>query len=181
VTDSLALICLPDTLAAGDQWRVSVDLSDYRAANGWAAALLLRGPSVLDVTGTVNTDGTWLFVAEGTVTVDVLTGAYRAAVRVSKLLEIVTLPASQLTVSPNFATVTADELLSHEEKAIPVLEAAILRRVTADMAAYTITSRSATREQLRDMTALLARYRAIVADRVSRDAGAFFRTHSVQF
>ncbi len=173
-------IPLPDTLAAGDQWTLCVEMAEYLEADGWTATLFLRGPSVLDVTGTA-TDTGWDFVVEASASVDLEPGLYHTGIRVSKDAEIFTPLGTPIEVTPNLLAVVADELLSHEERCIPLLRAGILKRVQIDQTSYQITDRQATREQLLEMEALLRKYEDIVRQRGERLDGTFWRTHSVRF
>lgn len=170
---TLAPICLPESLAAGDQWRIEVSLSDYTAADGWSTTLYLRGTGVVDVPG-VDDAGVWVFTVTAATTATKPAGTYTAAVRVTKAADVRTLAATPVTVTANIATAAPNAYQSHAAKMLPLLEAALLRRVTVDMKAYTITSRSATREELRDMEALRKQCaRAVARERNGGTLGSY--------
>ena len=174
---SAQLLTFPETLAAGDQWEFVAALTDYAAVDGWSAVLMLRGPTVRDATGVSGADG-WTFTIPADESTSFVAGRYAPAIRVTRALERVTLAGSAITVTPDFATLTEGALLSHEERSIPLLEAAIQKRVTIDLASYTITDRQATREDLATMVKLLARYRAAIT---SQQGGGFPADIAVEF
>jgi hypothetical protein len=173
----LASIALPDALAAGDQWRVSVPEGDYASADGWAATLYLRGPGVVDSVGSAES-GEWVFTVSAASTATKPAGTYTAAVRYVKGSDVQTLPATPVEVTPNIATAAANAYQSHEARCIPLLQDAIEKRCSVDLKAYTITSRQATREELTDMVALLRQYRATVA---RQKRGGSFGSYAVRF
>jgi hypothetical protein len=158
------------SLAAGDSWRWLLRYSDYPASEGWTLAVYFVGLSRLAVDATPNDEDPDAFdvVADPSDTAAVTPGTYRVQVRVSSAdgTEKTTLHDEWLTVTPDLAVAEAGALLTHEEKCIPLLEAAIVKRVTVDLKAYTLTTHSATKEELKDMQALLTQYREFVAKRL---------------
>lgn len=159
---------IPKTLAAGDTWRWTWRFSDYPASEGWALAVYFVGLSRLAVDATANEDDPDAFdvVADPSDTAPIQPGTYRVMARVSLGGASYTLRDEWITVTPDLAVAAAGALLTHEEKCIPLLEAAIVKRVTVDLKAYTLTTHSATKEELKDMQALLTKYRALVAQRL---------------
>ncbi len=173
-------IALPETLAAGDAWRVSAMLPLYAPADGYTATLFLRGPSTLNLPGEAGPDGAWVFVLSAANSAGAQPGLYAARIRVVKDGTPTTIGATSITVAPNFEHVGPDQLLTHEEKCLPLLEAAIAKRITVDLVSYQIINRSATKEQLTDMQRLLEKYRETVRVLHGGEDG-FFRTFSVTF
>jgi hypothetical protein len=140
-------------------------LADYPAGDGWAATCVASGASKVELTATPDGDG-FVFTASATATATALPGPYTGVVRVSRAGETFTVETWTLTVTPDVVAAGSGALLTHEERCIPLLEQAIAKRVTVDLKAYTLANRQATREELRDLEALLARYRARVARRL---------------
>jgi hypothetical protein len=175
---TLAPISLTDTpLAAGDQWVLDVSLADASQTNGYTAVLYLVGPSLLNVTG-VGTGTEWRFTAPSADTAPLPAGRYTAAIKVTKDGEPRTIPALAVTVTPDIAMATSGAFVGHADRMIPLLEAAIEKRVRVDMKEYTITNTAATREDLDTYLKMLDRYRAEVSGRDARASDRLWRSHS---
>lgn len=162
------LDALPSTFAGGEtvQWRRSY--GDFGPADGWTQKVYLAGAGTLVVTG-VDTDGRWLFTITAQQAAGLPPGRYRWTAYAEKgagaALERHRLDEGALEVTIDLTAAIAGDTVSHEERAIPILEAAIEKRVAADLKAYSFTSRSVTKEELRDMVRLLAQYRTRVTMR----------------
>lgn len=128
-----------------------------------AATLYLNGPVTLNVAADAE-GALWVCTVDEAETANLQPGTYQGALRVTTASAgPLTVPCGAVTVLENVATAPADAYLTHEERMIPLLERALEKRVKIDMAAYTITNTSATREQLKDMRDLLKSCKATVA------------------
>lgn len=158
---------MPSALIAGDSLRWDRSIADYPPSAGWTLHYAFRGIEVLDVVAAANAAGTgYEITVAASATATLRAGTYEVTEYVTNAGgERYTLARGTLTVRADPTTAAPGDRQSHEERMVPLLEAALERRVTIDQKAYQLTSVTATREELKDMSALLGRYRAALAAR----------------
>lgn len=169
----------PDVLIAGDTWRWTKTFADYPTSEGWALTYYITGPvSIPAVTASV-VDNQFSVTVTATTTTPLPPGTYRYVARASLSGAVHTAGEGVFLVKPNLAVAKDGETLTHEERSIPLLEAALERRIKADLQAYSLSSRSATKEEMQTYRRLLNQYRRIVWQR--RNPGYLGPMRTVRF
>jgi hypothetical protein len=148
----------PNSIFAGDTVRFSKTISDYPATDGWALTYSFRGPSLLaDVAATPSGSG-YLVTIAASLTQVLSAGTYQWAARVTKAGETYTVARGVLAV------VQVEGLISvtHNEKMLAAINAALEGRVVADMQSYTIGGRMVTKIPFKELLAIKGTYEAKV-------------------
>lgn len=163
------LTSVPATLTAGDSLSVTLSFSDYPASAGWTAALYLRGPSALDVTGTAVGDQHG-FVVTGTASANLTPGSYVWGVRLTSGATTHTADTGRITLRPNLATAAAGALQSYAEQQLAVCQQARANILAGEMKLYMIGGRQVQLHTLDD----LRREESYWQTRVQMERGAGF-------
>ena len=157
-------LCEPDRVVAGDTWKWTRALAEYPPSEGWALSYSIRGLSVLldaDVTVTPGVADYSVVVAANK-TAPLLPGTYRWAAFVTKAGERYTADEGVLVVERNLSTAAASDALSHAEKMLPIIEAVLAGRATADIENYQINGKLVTKIPIAELKKLRKQYRSEV-------------------
>ena len=154
---------MPDAFAAGTTVKLNRQYADYPAGDGWAVKLYLAGASVLSVSGTPNSDGSFNFVLPSSGTKNLLPGNYQWKVIASKAGEDYIAEASTVRVDQNIAAAGAGDMQSADEKLLAVAEAVFYNRISRDQAEqYGIHGRQVSRMSNEALRKLIVSLRAKV-------------------
>lgn len=132
------------SLIAGDTLKLTFDLLDYPAADGWAMVYTLKGPATITLTATLANDLYQVLAAAAT-TAAWTPGLYVAYATLSKDGESYTLPQGQMEIKAALNAAGAVDPRSTVKKTLDALEAMILGKAGQDAQDYTINGRSLSR------------------------------------
>lgn len=152
----------PEVARAGDTWKWTKSFADYPVSEGWALSYSIRGASVLvdaDVTIQANA-ADWSVSVAAAKTAVLLPGTYRWAAFVSKAGERYTADEGILVVEANLSTAAAGDALSHAEKVLSIIEAAIAGRLTADLESYQLNGKAVVKIPILELKRLRKHYRS---------------------
>jgi hypothetical protein len=151
----------PDRAVAGDTWKWTRALADYLPSDGWVLTYSIRGLSVLLDADVVVTPGAsnYAVAVAANKTAALLPGTYRWAAFVTKAGERYTADEGVLVVERNLSTAAAGDALSHAEKALPIVEAALAGRLTADVEEYMINGKQVRKIGVPELKKLRKQYR----------------------
>lgn len=139
---------VPTIIVAGTTVKFHRSFADYSAADGWVYTFYANGASnIFNQAASTNPDGTSFdIVIPASKTASVAPGRYTVAERLSNSItsEEVhpTRDLGQMLIEANVATAAAGAFISHVERTLAVLEAAIEGRLTDDILSYQIAGRS---------------------------------------
>jgi hypothetical protein len=153
--------CEPDIVRAGDTWKWTRALADYPPSEGWVLTYSIRGLSVLldaDVTVTPGVSDYAVSVAANK-TAPLLPGTYQWAAFVTKAGERFTADEGVLVVERNLSTAAAGDALSHAEKMLVIVEAALAGRLDADIEEYQINGKAVKKIPVLELKRLRKQYR----------------------
>jgi hypothetical protein len=151
----------PEVARAGDTWKWTQVLADYPAVakagycrTASAALSVLLDADVVVASGVVD-----YAVASRRTRPRLLPGTYRWAAFVTKAGERYTADEGVLVVERNLSTAAAGDALSHAEKALPIIEAALAGRLTADVEEYMINGKQVRKIGVPELKKLRKQYR----------------------
>lgn len=157
----------PTTIVAGDTVQFTKGLGDFSALDGWVLKYRLFGPvgtaatPLVDktVTGAVQGGG-WLvaFAPADTAAINA-DGTFRLVGQVSLSGETHTIYDAVVVIDANPLTTTPVASQTHADRALALIEAAIEKRLPADMEHYQIDGKSVGKIETRQLMRLRARYR----------------------
>lgn len=157
----------PTKITSGLTFETTVNGKKYPATL-WTAQLLLRGPSVIDVTATADGNN-YLFHADATQTASWTTGDYWYSIRVTSGSAVHEIESGQLSILPDMANVAAGyDGRSPNEIALAAIDAVLAKRATLDQERYRINNRELYRTPIADLIKLRDYYRNLV----NRERGA---------
>jgi hypothetical protein len=126
---------LPSLLTAGDSWRWSETVPGHEAAAGWSCAYRLIGPGVADrrILFGAAADGGAVYVWDvpADITSGLTPGTYawaRLAIHADGLR--VTLATGHLTITPDPAAATVEQMQSHARRMLAAIDAALAARAS---------------------------------------------------
>lgn len=177
------LTAIPSSISAGTTVKYTRTVSDYPANQGWTLAVVLAG--VNWITATVAASGADFAVSIlSTDTAKLAPGVYQWTERVTKAGESYDVGSGSVNVTMNLFTAAAGDAQSANEKLLVVVEAAIQKRATADMDAFTISTptgtRMVTRMPLKELLALRNSLKSAIA-RAQNPGESGNRIHRVTF
>lgn len=151
----------PETARAGDTWKWTKSLADYPVSEGWTLTYSFRGASVLADVDVVVVPGTNAYAVSvlPAKTAPLIPGAYSWAAFVTKAGERYTADEGILVIERNLSTAAAGDALSHAEKALPIIEAALSGRLTADIENYQINGKAVAKIPILELKRLRSQYR----------------------
>lgn len=159
-------------MTAGDTVSFAVSPSECSPADGWALAYRLFGPigaaapAGIDVALAVAVDGSaWTATLTAAQTTPVVAdGTYRLTGRATNATtsEARSVYNGTLRILANPTTATPSTLVTHNERTLALIEAAIERRVPADMQSYQIDGRVVTKIPIKELLGLRAHYKHLV-------------------
>jgi hypothetical protein len=157
---------IPSVFVAGTTVKFTRQLADFPPGQGWNYTIYFNGAnSIFNKAGVAQADGSFLVTIDPADTASITPGAYRYAERVTNGSEVYDVVGDELivTVEPNLATAPAGAFLTHAEKTLSVIEAALSGRLTADLESYQIAGRAVTKIPIKELRELRGWYAAEVA------------------
>lgn len=147
-----------ERIAAGVTFDHTVTLTAYPAPD-WTLALILRGPSAIDLTATAD-GASHRFQASAATTAEWLAGRYWFALRATRGAEVAQVDEGDLRIVPDFAALTDPyDGRTHAERVLAAIEAVIEGRATIDQQSYQINNRQLSRTPIPDLLMLREKYR----------------------
>lgn len=165
--------CEPSQIVAGDTVQWTKSLCDYTPGDGWTLKYRLVGGNV---TSTVTADtstypGLYFLTFAATVTAAVVTETpMRLIGWVESGSERHTVYDAVVGVLPNAAVATPANLLTHAERTLAVIEAAIEGNTSSAIQSYSIGGRSVSKYSPADLMRLRGQYAYEV--KLQRNGGA---------
>ena len=157
---------VPRVIVAGTTVKFTRQLADFPPGAGWTYTIYFNGAtSTFNKAATAQADGSFLVTIDPSDTANLPPGAYRYAERVTNGPDVYDLVGDELVVQiePNLATAPAGAFLTHSEKTLQVIEAALSGRLTADLESYQIAGRAVTKIPIKELRELRGWYAAEVA------------------
>ena len=162
----------PVQIVAGDSLSFARTIPNCPSSDGWVVSYRMFGPLANGTGAAVNStvsavaDGAgWTVTFAATVTVAVITdGTYRLVGRATNATtsEALTVYDAPIRILANPITATASSMLTHAEKMLTLIEAALEGRVPADMQSYAIDGKQITKIPVKELLAMRATYSAQV-------------------
>jgi hypothetical protein len=154
--------CEPEIARAGDTWKWTKSLADYPPSEAWVLSYSFRGLSVLADADVVVAPGVsdYAVSVAANKTAALLPGTYQWAAFVTKAGERYTADEGVLVVERNLSAAAAGDALSHAEKALPIIEAALAGRLTADVEEYVINGKQVRKIGVLELKRLRKQYRS---------------------
>jgi hypothetical protein len=138
----------PESFAAGLTFQAYAIRYAFPPADGWTMTAALRGPSVINLTGTVNAAGNGFeFTAPPSTTAEWLPGRYWYQIIATDAAgDVCQVEYGEIVINPNLSAQDAGYSgLSHAETVLQNLEAVIENKATQDQQRYRINNRELTR------------------------------------
>lgn len=160
----------PDKIGAGLTFNVLLTLTAYPAPD-WAVAVLLRGPSVIDLAATA--EGTQHRIqADAATTAGWAPGVYWYSMRATRDDEVVEIEQGQVTIVPDMASASAGfDGRSQAQIALEAIDAVLAKRATLDQERYRINNRELYRTPIADLIKLRSYYAAQVRNEQAASCG----------
>jgi len=155
---------IPSTFSAGETVKFRRFVPDYLPSDGWKYSVYLNGAlATLTKDGVADGDAYLVTILP---TDSLPTGDYRFLERVSKfdtdgttLLEAHNVGDGVVFVALDLATASAGACISHTERMVALLEAALEEKIPADLQSYSIGGRIVSKIPLPEVKKLLGEYR----------------------
>jgi len=161
----------PTELTAGDSWQWDRTLPGFPPADGWTLRYALRGPGRLDIEAQP-AGGVYQVRVAAAETTKLPAGSYRWAMAVEhEDGRRHTIATGRIQVAADFAQL--EDGLTHAERTLRVIHAAIEGRLTADIESYSINGRAVNKIPLEQLLKLRGHYRSEV--RRERNGGRWGR------
>lgn len=152
----------PPTITAGVTFERTLDLDPYLASDAWTLSVALRGPAVVNISGTVDGD-LHVMTSSAATTATWAPGRYSYSMRVAKAGEVHELETGTVEILPDLATQVAGfDGRTHAEKTLEAVEAVIENRATIDQERYRINNRELYRTPIAELMKLRDLYRSEV-------------------
>jgi hypothetical protein len=156
---------VPSRFAAGTTVKFHRSFDDFQASDGWAYTFYANGASaIFNQVATANPDGRSFDIVIPSSKTNVPAGRYQCAeVLVNSGTGEVVHPSNdmlQLNIEANVATATAGAFISHIERTLTVIEAAIEGRLTADLESYLVAGRQVTKIAAKELLWFRGHYKA---------------------
>ncbi len=154
---------MPATITAGDTVRLTLTVADASAADGGALTFAMAGAVVITpITGVAN-GVDWDVTIPSTVTESLSAGTYLWRTRLVEEAVTRTVQTGATTVVADVAALSAGEALSWEEKALPVVEAALSGTIEGEMKMFMIGGRQVMTFSLKELMTLRGQLQAAIA------------------
>jgi hypothetical protein len=151
----------PTRFAANTTVKWTRAFGEYRAADGWVLKYAFRGADTFDVTA----DGTgscWAVTVTPALTATKAAGGYRWSAIVTRgaanTLERYAIASGRVVLTPDVGELGAGALQDFAERAMPIIEAAILGRLTSDQETFQIDGTMITHIPMEQLVALRNRF-----------------------
>lgn len=156
---------VPSRFAAGTTVKFHRSFDDYLASDGWAYTFYANGASaVFNQEATTNADGQSFDIVIPATKTNVPAGRYQCAeVLTNATTGEVVHPSDdmlQLNIEENVATAAAGSFISHIERTVAIIEAAIEGRLSADLMSYQIAGRAVVKIPAKDLLWFRGHYRS---------------------
>ena len=147
---------IPSKITAGVSFSARVNLDDY-PAGVWALALMLRGPSVIDVAATVDGND-HVFTVDDTTEWEA--GDYAYTIRATLGAKVAEVESGRVRILADLADAEAGfDGRSHARICLDAIEAVIAKRATLDQERYRINNRELYRTPIGELLKLRNTYR----------------------
>jgi hypothetical protein len=157
------LTSVPATITAGDTVRLTLAVADASAADGGTLSFAMAGAVVLTpITGAAN-GAAWDVTLSSAVTTTLTAGTYQWRVRLTESGVVRTVQTGATTVVADLATVAAGAAVSWEEKALPIVEAALSGTIEGEMKMFMIGGRQVMTFSLKELMTLRSQLLAAIA------------------
>jgi hypothetical protein len=171
------LSSVPTTIVGGTTTKLLLGFSDYPATT-WTAKLYLAGATVPDpITGT--TSGQSFAFTIASTTTETMLGNYVWRILVTFSGETYVADEGTLSVERSIATATPGGFQSWAAQTLPVVEAALSGRLTADQQSYSIAGRSVVKIPVDELMRIRAHLVSVV--RQESTPGQFVQDVDVTF
>jgi hypothetical protein len=155
---------VPTIIVAGTTVKFHRSFDDFQASDGWAYTFYANGAlNVFNKAATTNPDGnSFDIVLDASLTASVAAGRYTVDEVLIKGSEEFhpTRDLQQLLIEGNVRTASAGAYISHIERTLAIIEAAIENKLTGDMLSYQIAGRSVVKIQPKELFQFRGYYRA---------------------
>jgi len=137
------MTAMPTSFSKGTTVIYTRTISGYPASGGWSLAVHIAGKSKLSK-GAVASGDSFVVTLTAADTDTLAASNYTWLERATNLAgEVYDVATGIVAVTPNVATAAAGDLQSWEEKALEIVEAALLASVGSNLVSYQIHGRSA--------------------------------------
>ena len=156
---------VPTRFAAGTTVKFHRSFDDYLASDGWAYTFYANGATaVFNQAATTNPDGQSFDIVIPATKTNVAAGRYQCSERLvnSGTSEVVD-PSTdmlQLVIESDVATAAAGAYISHVERMLTVIEAALEGRLTDDIVSYQIAGRAVVKIQPKELLWFRGHYKS---------------------
>jgi hypothetical protein len=157
---------VPRDLTAGVTWQWTEYLSDYRPADGWALSYVLVGSTFLELAEGAEITAAethWTVKVPAAMSRELQAGRYRVAAYVAKDGDRFEVLRGVVALQPNLATL--EDGRSKAERELELVDAAIAKRLPADLESYAINGRQLNHIPIAE----LYRIRGLLRSQVWRD------------
>lgn len=143
--------------------RLTLAVADASAADGGVLTFAMAGAVVITpITGTANgTD--WDVTIPSTVTASLSAGTYQWRTRLVESAVTRTVQTGATTVVADLATLAAGDAVSWEEKALPIVEAALNGTIEGEMKMFMIGGRQVMTFSLKELMTLRGQLQSAIA------------------
>jgi hypothetical protein len=156
---------IPNTLAQGASYSISIELTDYPSAD-WVVQVWGRNKSNGWTIAESTVDGVRAFVMSAAWTSEsLLPGRYNYTIRATNkdTDAVAVIQSGVVDVMPDITASATFDGRTHAEKCLESIEAVLECRATTDQQMYMINGRQLQRMQIKDLIFLRDRYRVEVA------------------
>jgi hypothetical protein len=157
---------VPTIMVAGTTVKFHRSFDDFQASDGWGYTFYANGAAnIFNKAASINPDGnSFDIVLDASLTASIAPGRYTVAERLSNSItsEVVhpTRDLQQLLIEGNVATASAGAYISHIERTLAVIEAAIEGQLTTGMLSYQIAGRSVVKIQPKELLQFRGYYKS---------------------
>jgi hypothetical protein len=152
---------LPALITAGTTVKFRRSFTDYPAGDGWSYTFALAGPASLSKVGTPSgySFEVTLSAAE---TAGLPHGGYRYSELVTKGGEVFEVGRGVVEVQLDLAAAQGNSALTHAERTLAIIEAALEGRLLLGMETYQIAGRAVSKMKISELARLRGHYAALV-------------------
>lgn len=156
---------VPARFSAGTTVKFHRSFDDYLASAGWTYKFFANGAAaIFNAAATTNADGMSFDIVLSATLTNVPAGRYQCAeVLTNTGTGEIVHPSNdliQLTIEANVATASAGAFISHIERTLTIIEAAIEGRLTADLVSYQVAGRAVVKIAPKELLWFRGHYKA---------------------
>jgi len=148
ITPASNLTAMPPAFPAGTHVTYTKTDANYPANDGWGMKLYLAGQSVIEPLAGAASAASFVFTLTDAITTPLLPGDYvwrEVATKAGKSYEAA---SGNVEVFANIAAAGAGDILTWEQRMLPLIEAALTMLMTSPVQAYQIGNRSFTKADI---------------------------------